>query len=45
MVAQALYPNVQNALRLVRAGLTEARGFHSATSQRWFDPSIPHSLG
>lgn len=44
-VAQALYPNVHNALRLVRAGMMEARGFDPATSQRQFDLSIPHPLG
>jgi DNA-binding transcriptional LysR family regulator len=44
-LAQALYPSVQSALRLVRTGLTEARGFDPATSERQFELSIPHPLG
>src|SRR5271165_3776921 len=44
-VAQALYPNVQNALRLVRAGLTEAHGFDPVMSERQFNLAIPHPLG
>ncbi len=43
-IAQALYPNVQNALRLVRTGLTEVRGFDPATSERQFNLAIPHPL-
>ena len=44
-VAQALYPNVQNALGVLRAGLTEARGFDPAISERQFNVAIPHPLG
>src|SRR5271166_3262184 len=44
-VAQALYPNVQKALGVLRAGLTEARGFDPATSERQFNIAIPHPLG
>jgi DNA-binding transcriptional LysR family regulator len=44
-VAQAFYPNVQKALGLLRAGLTEAHGFDPATSERQFNLAIPHPLG
>jgi LysR family transcriptional regulator, transcriptional activator for leuABCD operon len=43
-VAQMLYPNVQNALRLVRTGLAEAQGFDPTTSERQFNLTIPHPL-
>jgi DNA-binding transcriptional LysR family regulator len=44
-IAQALFPSVKQALRLLRAGLGEARGFDPTTSERRFKIAIPHPLG
>jgi DNA-binding transcriptional LysR family regulator len=44
-IAKALFPFVQHALKMVRTGLGEARGFDPATSERQFKIAIPHPLG
>lgn len=44
-VAETLFPQVERALKLLRAGLSEASGFDPAESPRNFHVSIPHPLG
>ena len=44
-VAETLFPQVERALKLRRAGLSEASGFDPAESPRNFHVSIPHPLG
>ncbi len=43
--AKAFFPKVQEALRVLRQGLAETRGFDPATSERHFNVAIPHPLG
>jgi DNA-binding transcriptional LysR family regulator len=43
--ADAIYGRLGEALGLVRAAVTESRGFDPATSERRFQVAIPHPLG